>query len=191
MVGNCRLLLGPMFSKKTRRLCEELGTLTDVGMKCILINHIDHARETTYGDKWISTHNSHYTPLSKSITVTLSSSLSGVNVDDYDIIGVDEGQFFNDLEETVRDWVFNHNKIVIIASLDGDFNLRPFGQVHNLESICEQNNVVRLTAFCQPCLGQKKLVNASFSKRLGSGTAQKDVGGKDKYIPVCLSCYHD
>ncbi len=40
------------------------------------------------------------------------------HVKDYDVIGVDEGQFFPDLVEAVEEYA-NLGKIVIIAALDG------------------------------------------------------------------------
>ena len=187
--GNCRLLLGPMFSKKTTRLIEELGTLTDVRLKCLLTNHSEHQRETAAGDNYVSTHHTQYRGVSPKIQKCIVDRLADVSVDSFDAIGIDEGQFFEDLNDCVRDWVFNKGKIVIVASLDADSNMKPFGQAHDLECICEQQNVVRLTAFCKVCLKQKRLVNASFTAKLISGGAQKDVGGADKYMPVCMKCY--
>ncbi len=40
------------------------------------------------------------------------------HVKDYDVIGVDEGQFFPDLVDAVEEYA-NLGKIVIIAALDG------------------------------------------------------------------------
>jgi len=188
-VGNCRLLLGPMFAKKTTRLIEELGTLADVGLTCLFINHVDHQRETAAVDTYVSTHHSQYRGMSSKIHKLIAGSLEEVNVDQYDAVGVDEGQFFNDLDDTVRDWVFNKGKIVIVASLDADASLKPFGQAHDLECICEQSNVVRLTAFCKSCLKQKRLINASFTIKLAGISQQKEVGGEDKYMPACMKCY--
>jgi thymidine kinase len=187
--GTCRLLLGPMFAKKTTRLIEELGTLVDVGYKCLFINHRDHQREVAAKDEFISTHHSQYTGMCIKIHRMLASKLKEINVDDYDAIGVDEGQFFDDLDVTVRNWVIQKKKFVIIASLDGDSDLKPFGTVHNLVSICEQGNVVKLSAFCIPCLKHKRLVTASFTSRIIPGPAMKDPGGSDKYIPTCMKCY--
>lgn len=188
--GTCRLLLGPMFAKKSTRLIEELNTHRDVGLKCLFINHSDHNNRTTQaGDTYVSTHYSQYTGLHPDIQKCMVDSLSKVNVDSYDAIGVDEGQFFGDLNVMVRKWVFGKGKIVIVASLDGDSDMNPFGQAHDLECICDQNNVVRLTAFCDTCLRQKKLVNASFTISLASKNQQKLTGGGDIYKPACMVCY--
>lgn len=187
--GRCQLIIGPMFAGKTTEALRRLGTLVDVGYECGFVNHRDHQRVTAARDEYVSTHHSQYKGMSPKIHRILASRLSEVDVDDFDAIGVDEGQFFDDLDETVRTWVFQKKKMVIVASLDGDSDLRPFGKVHNLLSICEQGNVTKLTAFCIPCLKQKRLVNASFTSRINPGPAQKDPGGADKYIPVCMKCY--
>jgi len=189
-IGSCRLLLGPMFAKKSTRLIEELNTLADLGMKCLFINHSDHGdRETQAGDTYVSTHHSQYTGLHDSVQKHIVNLLSKINVSAYDAIGIDEGQFFDDLNETVRNWVFHHGKIVIVASLDGDSDMRPFGQAHDLECICDHVNVVRLTAFCDSCLRQKKLVNASFTVCMAGKSQQKLTGGADVFRPACMECY--
>lgn len=187
--GTCRLLFGPMFSKKTTRLIEEAETLTDLGLKCLFVNHADHQRETAAGDIYVSTHHSSYKGLWSKIDRLLVERAEEVNPDPYKAIFFDEGQFFPDIVEWTVDAVFNKGKIVIIASLDGDANMKPFGRVHDLESICEQQNIVRLTAFCKPCLKQGRLINASFTAKLNLSGPQKDVGGSDKYMAVCLKCY--
>jgi thymidine kinase len=179
-----------MFAKKSTRLIEELNTLSDIGIKCLFINHSDHGdRQTTSGDVYISTHHSQYSGLHHTTQKHMVNSLAKVNVEPYEAVGIDEGQFFNDLNETVRNWVFQKGKIVIIASLEGDSEMKPFGQAHDLECICEQVNVVRLTAFCDTCIKQKKLVNASFTICTAGKNQQKLTGGADVFSPACMECY--
>lgn len=189
-VGTCRLLLGPMFAKKTTRLVEELNTLADIGWKCLYINYVDHNnRITVAGDKYISTHHSQFTGLHEFTDKITSSKLSDINIDSYDAIGIDEGQFFDDLNNIVRKWVFTNRKTVIVASLDSDSDMKPFGQAHDLECICDHDNIVRLTAFCSECLKTHILVNASFTKCITTKNGQTLTGGADMYKPVCMKCY--
>lgn len=103
-------------------------------------------------------------------------------VDEYDVIGIDEGQFFPDIVEFCET-VANAGKIVIVAALDGTFQRRPFG--HVLELIPLAEDVVKLKAVCMSCQG-----DAAFSKRLGSEMEVELIGGADKYVAVCRSCYH-
>ena len=49
-----------------------------------------------------------------------------------EVVGVDEAQFFEDLDEVVRDWADNHGKHVVVCGLSGDHQRRPFGKIHRL-----------------------------------------------------------
>ncbi len=50
---------------------------------------------------------------------------------EYDVIGIDEGQFYPDLVPCVNEWV-DMGKIVVVAALDGDFRRDPIGDVLKL-----------------------------------------------------------
>lgn len=53
------------------------------------------------------------------------------SADDYDVIGIDEGQFYPDIVEVVEEWLAAGKK-VIVSALDGDFRRKPFGRVLEL-----------------------------------------------------------
>jgi thymidine kinase len=55
---------------------------------------------------------------------------------DYDIIGIDEGQFFENLVEFSENMA-NEGKMVIIAALDGTFERKAFGKVLELIPLAE------------------------------------------------------
>lgn len=61
--------------------------------------------------------------------------------------------------------------------------LQPFGQILELVPCAE--SVVKLKAVCMVCYRE-----AAFTKRLGSETAVEVIGGMDKYMAVCRSCFH-
>ena len=46
-------------------------------------------------------------------------------------------------------------------------------------------SVVKLKAVCMVCYG-----DAAFTKRLGDETEIEVIGGADKYMSVCRSCYN-
>ena len=71
---------------------------------------------------------------------------------DYDIIGVDEGQFFPDLVEFCEDMA-NAGKVVIVAALDGTFQRKPFPGVMELVPLAE--SITKLTAVCMRCFGSE------------------------------------
>merc|ERR1719159_606857 len=74
------------------------------------------------------------------------------------IIGIDEGQFFEDLVEFSNDMA-NRGKTVIVAALDGTFEKKPFENVMNL--IPHSESVIKLTSVCMACMQQ-----AAFTRRL-------------------------
>jgi len=100
---------------------------------------------------------------------------------DTDVIAVDEGQFFADLECVTR-WVAEHAKIVWVAGLNGSWCQKPMGQL--LDLVPHADNVIFLRALCLEC---KDGTPASFTKRLEANTNKQeiDIGASDKYVAVC------
>ena len=203
-VGSLEMIIfGGMFSGKTTKLTTELTTCADVGLKTLYINHSDDNRETESADSHTTTHSSQFRGLSNKITSMKVSSLLDVDVNEFDVIGIDEGQFFEDLVDTVRKWVLEDKKQIFIASLDGDFNIRPFGATHELICLCQPGGLIKLPAHCMNCLKSEtpyrrmSMVPAGFTCRRkqltesGHLPRQKDVGGADKYMAVCLKCHQE
>ena len=100
----------------------------------------------------------------------------------YDVIGIDEGQFFNDVTQ-FAEMAANAGKIVIISSLQGTFYRSTWKNVTELIPLCEE--VVKLSAICQLCKEKK----ASFTFRTASAENQKLIGGADMYMPLCRLCH--
>lgn len=197
VAGSCRIIIGPMFASKTTKLIHELVTFADVGFKCLYINHFLDQRTTKSFDGTISTHHSQFSHLSNKVDSLKMETLEPIDVEKYDVIGVDEGQFFIDLNKTVRRWVLESNKRVIVASLDGDSNMNVFGQALQLIPISE--SVIKLDAICTNCLKSEdgpKTTPAYFTgkinnseKKSQNGNNQICVGGSDIYIALCMTCY--
>ena len=194
------IAFGPMFSGKTTWLSLNLTTCADVGLKVCLINHEDDVRVTEGGDGKITTHSSQFKYLSHKIDSYRFKNLQLSNLfDQYDVIGIDEGQFFDnklangvpEIVQVVRDLVLKKKKTVFIASLDGDFRAQPFGHVKELLCLCDPGGLTKLGAKCMKCLKEHKLVNAGFTARTVNAKTDevKDVGGSDKYMAVCLDCF--
>mmetsp|Transcript_24835 Transcript_24835/g.53824 ORF Transcript_24835/g.53824 Transcript_24835/m.53824 type:complete len:134 (+) Transcript_24835:3-404(+) len=100
---------------------------------------------------------------------------------EFDVIGIDEGQFFPDIVPFC-DMLASEGKIVVVAALDGTFQRKPFGTVLELIPLAE--SVCKLTAVCKGCFS-----DAAFTKRLGAETAVEVIGGSEMYLPVCRQCY--
>lgn len=66
----------------------------------------------------------------------------------YDVVGIDEGQFFEDIVEVAEE-LANNGVVVIVAALDSTFQRKPFGNIINLVPLAEK--VYKLTAVCVYC----------------------------------------
>lgn len=193
--GYLSMIIGPMFSSKTSKLIQELSTLADLGFATLYINHNSDQRNTEFSDDNITTHSGQFRGISDKISTLKLNSLSELkDYEDYEIIGIDECQFFDDLDTIVHKLVDVDNKYVIITGLDGDINRKPFGKVLSL--IPFSDSVIKTNAYCKCCRDlNRKLVKAPFTKLLIRRTFNKDdkqfvkVGSSDLYQPVCRDCY--
>ena len=73
---------------------------------------------------------------------------------------------------------------VFIAALDGTFQRKPFGNIHELMPLCEQ--ITKIKALCVFCGN-----DASFSMRTTADEGVEVIGGAEMYCSVCRKCYHE
>ncbi|KAH9798176.1 pentatricopeptide repeat-containing protein [Citrus sinensis] len=104
------------------------------------------------------------------------------NVEEVDVIGIDEAQFFEDLYDFCREAADHDGKTVIVAGLDGDYLRRSFGSVIDIIPLAD--SVTKLTARCEFC-GKR----AFFTLRKTEETKTELIGGSDIYMPVCRQHY--
>jgi thymidine kinase len=191
--GSLYLILGPMFSGKTTELSRRLKVELDTGATVLYINH---KRDVRNGASHISTHNGQLAHDRDGIPKIRVETLQEVDmlVKSHDVVGVDESQFFSDLEDCVRRWVLNYGKTVIVSGLNGDSNMKIFGDIYKLMPLCAAGQLSLLGARCTDCiaLGKKR------GECIGSFTAMTDtsnvdgnvkIGGKEAYVTVCMECH--
>jgi thymidine kinase len=174
-----KLYLGPMCSGKTHHLIADLNRFHDLECKVLYINSSKDTRDP----------NSEYSANSKRKPAIhcdkkKAGLLSEVDVSVYSVIGIDEGQFFEDLPETVRSWM-SSGKSVICAGLDGDFRQKPFGRILELVPLCSSGKLFKLEAACDECRANNIFTDAGYTKRTVPGTQIELIGGKEFYRPVC------
>jgi thymidine kinase len=190
VVGELTLILSLMFGGKTTylmRLLETLGYAT----RCLYINHAADTRS----ENAFSTHNKTFdiSELSKLNADMVKVSRLGQITDDiiskYQVVTVDESQFFEDLNFQVRHWVDDLGIEVYVAGLNGDYNRENFGEIHKLLPFADKVVLLRDT-LCSCCSSAGRRTPAIFTKNLEDLTGdQVQVGGAEKYIPVCRKCY--
>lgn len=184
-MGSLELIGGNMWSGKTTALLRILSIDTSINRQVLYINHSFDTRTL----EPFSTHN----PLFKdnlnisNMTLLKTPKLPPIaDISAYDTIGVDEAQFFDNLEE-VQEYVEKGNKRVVVAGLTSDTKRQKFGRLLDLIPLADSYQ--QLTAFCSVCGNQKLVVPAPFTCRLTDSQAQIDIGGADKYVSVCRKHY--
>jgi thymidine kinase len=175
------IIIGPMMCGKTSEVIRKLIIYHEMDMKVLYINHVvDNRSKMT-----LSTHNVTIGNIPfDSIKIEM---LGLCDISKYDVIAIDEAQFFRDLKNIVVDWVETQKKIVIVAGLNGDFRRQPFGEINELIPYCDA--ITKLTAFCVSCRKKGVIRNGLFSKRMISDKADIVIGGKDIYLPTCRECF--
>jgi thymidine kinase len=164
------LIIGPMFSGKTTELLRIARRLRSVNLKVLLLNYYE---DTRYSDSEMSTHDKNGLPC------TFVKDLTSINYDDYDIICINEAQFFENLVSFCKG-ALQKNKTIYACGLDGDYKQEKFGEILDLIPLC--NTITKLHAFCTIC---KDGTHAHFTKRITDNEQQKLIG-TDEYIPVCF-----
>lgn len=172
--GFLEIILGPMFSGKTTHLVELYKTYMDSGMNVLVINY---SADTRYHDKMLSTHDKVMIPC------VFADNLSGISrYENYDVVLINEGQFFPDLYDVVDVLVNIDGKRVHICGLDGDFKRQKFGGILDLIPLCDA--VTKLRSNCTNCPNK-----ALFSHRITNETEQVVIGSFN-YVPLCRGCYN-
>ena len=182
--GYLELILGPMFSGKTTQLIQTYKKYTYIGKKVAVINYY---ADTRYDSCMLSTHDKIMIPCIQTPNISQlwhnEDSTYYQPLHDADVILINEGQFFPDLQDCVLDMVEKHNKVVYICGLDGDFKRQRFGEILELIPYCDK--ITKLQSLCSICRNGK---NAIFSHRLSQESSQIVIGS-DNYVPLCRTCY--
>jgi thymidine kinase len=99
-----------------------------------------------------------------------------------EVVGIDEGQFFDHALIRVCSHLANLGKRVLVAGLDMDYAGVPFGPMPELLAIAEE--VHKIHAICA-CCGAP----ASYTQRLTEDRERVVVGAADVYEARCRRCH--
>lgn len=167
MSGKIILITGPMFSGKTTEMIRYYKRYSIAGKKCLAVKYINDNRYDT--DKVVS----HDFDSIKAVSVR---DLRDVNPTYYNVICIDEVQFFTDAADIVDMWAFD-GKIVICSGLSGTFERKPWQVISDL--IPKADEIVHLKAICRANGNE-----ASFTYRHGTDKRDVVIGGQDIYDAV-------
>jgi thymidine kinase len=188
--GYLELIIGPMFSGKTTYILSKIAKMAELNYSILYIN----IEFDTRSENIFSTHNPFFDThvdfvkkesIKNNVQMIKSKSLSTIDINEKDVIIIDESHFFDNLLDFVNKCL-DLNKYVIVTGLIADFKGNKFGKTLDLIPIC--TNIKRLHAYCSECAKDKKCTVAIYSKKIVKCKKSIDIGGSDKYIPVCR--YH-
>ena len=175
--GKIEVICGCMFSGKTEELIRRIRRAQIAKLSVIVFKPFIDSR---YSTNEIVSHNN-----MKIESISLKSSIQIKNYSlDFDVIGIDEAQFFDKNILKVCQQLALNGKRVLIAGLDKDYRGLPFGSMPQL--MCEADYLDKLRAICVKCSR-----SASFTKRISNEVDQVVIGELDKYEACCRRCFID
>lgn len=170
-----RVICGPMFSGKTKTLIRVINEYRKADRKVIVFKPL---LDNRYADDEVISHDKDRV---KATSIASPESILEY-ADQNDVIAIDEVQFFEGSIVDVCQHLAQAGKTVVISGLDLDYKARPFGAMPQLLTIADE--ILKLNSICTFCSG-----HARFSHRISTESSLVVLGEKDKYVPLCRSCY--
>ena len=172
MSGWIEVVVGSMFSGKTEELIRRIRRAELARQKVQVFKPVIDQR---YKVMEVTSHNQNSVP---SLPIHDAEEIWNHLKDDTRVVGIDEGQFFEqNLVQVVQDLAARGLRVVI-SGLDTDWQGKPFEPMPTLMAIAE--NVTKLQAVCVVC-GEA----ASRTQRTGGGDSKVLVGAHDAYEARC------
>jgi thymidine kinase len=178
--NNLELIIGPMFSGKSTELIRRIRLLQNIDKKVLVIKpYIDFR----YNINKITSHN--FETCDCLVLNTLNEFPCN-EIENYDSIIIDEGQFFTDLFDTITFWIDNYNIDIVVAGLDGDYKRQPIGDI--LKLIPYSNKCQKYNSLCYCCKNIQ--CEAPFTFRINKNNNEQIlIGSSESYIPLCRKHY--
>jgi len=174
--GWIEVIVGSMFSGKSEELIRRLRRAQIARQK---VQVFKPTIDNRYSIEQIASH-SGMTHVSKPVMTAFEMMSQMEN--DTQVVGIDEGQFFDMAVIEAVNELANRGKRVIIAGLDQDYLGRPFEPMPQLLSIAEF--ITKTHAICVKC-GE----TANYSQRTVESESRVEVGAGDKYEARCRQCF--
>lgn len=174
--GWLEVICGPMFSGKSEELIRRLRRV-EIARQRVQI--FKPELDDRFHASAIVSHSQMRMP--SEVVATSADILARVE-DKTEVVGIDEGQFFDAGLVEVCNKLANQGKRVIVAGLDQDYRGRPFGPMPGL--IVAAEYVTKQLAICMVCGNP-----ANHTQRLTASRDQIVVGAAGTYEARCRRCY--
>jgi len=174
--GWIEVIVGSMFSGKSEELIRRLRRAQIARQK---VQIFKPSLDTRYADDAIVSHSEMRIP---SRAVVNSRALLELVEDDTEVVGIDEGQFFDQELPAVVNELANRGKRVIVAGLDQDYLGKPFEPMPQLLAIAEY--ITKTLAICMVCGNP-----ANHTQRLVPSGDRVLLGAQGTYEARCRACF--
>ncbi len=174
--GWIEVICGSMFSGKTEELIRRLRRAQFARQRVEIFKPRIDSR---FGNDRVVSHDQNEIPSSAVDRAVEILSRS----EDFEVVGIDEAQFFDHEIVNVANDLANRGKRVIIAGLDMDFKGNPFGPMPALMATAEYVTKVHAV-----CMRTGNLAN--FSYRKSSDTSLVLLGERDEYEPLSRAAFY-
>lgn len=174
--GWIEVICGPMFSGKSEEL---IRRVTRSRIARLPVQAFKPALDVRFAEARVVSH-SHMT--FAATPVSGSEELLRAVEDATVVVGIDEGQFFDEGLVAVAERLADAGKQVIIAGLDTDYLRRPFQPIPTLCGRAEF--VTKMLAACHRCGGP-----GLFTQRIVRSDDLVVLGAQGAYEARCRSCY--
>ncbi|MFB3854185.1 MAG: thymidine kinase [Vicinamibacterales bacterium] len=174
--GWIEVITGSMFSGKSEELIRRLRRAQIARQKVQIFKPLF---DTRFSENHIVSHSEMRIP---SEGVARSADLLQFVRGDTEVVGIDEGQFFDQDLPAVCNALANTGKRVIVAGLDQDYLGRPFDPMPQLLAIAEY--ITKTLAICMVCGGP-----ANHTQRLVASSDRVLLGAQGTYEARCRRCF--
>lgn len=174
--GWIEVISGPMFSGKSEEL---IRRLTRYQIARVPLQVFKPALDNRYADTELVSHSRMKIDAQP---VSSSDDILAAVEDRTIVVGVDEGQFFDEGLVEVCSKLAEVGKQIIVAGLDLDYLGRPFGPIPDL--ILRAEYVTKSLAVCHRCGGP-----GMYTQRLVQTDDLVVLGAADSYEARCRLCY--
>src|SRR5688572_23012470 len=174
--GWLEVITGSMFSGKSEELIRRLRRAQIARQR---VQIFKPALDNRYGDGSIVSHSEMKI---SSVDVSHSSELTAAVLPDTEVIGIDEGQFFDAGLPAACASLAASGKRVIVAGLDLDYLGNPFEPMPQLLAAAEY--ITKTLAICMVCGGP-----ANRTQRLVVSQERVLVGASGTYEARCRHCF--
>ena len=174
-IGWIEVICGCMFSGKTEELIRRLRR-AQIARQSVSV--FKPAIDTRYGNEKIVSHSEQALT---SRTVRDAGEILQL-AGDAQVVGIDEGQFFEQNLVDVCEQLALQGKRVIVAGLDQDFRGKPFEPIPQLLAVAEY--ITKTLAICMVCGNP-----ADRTQRTSASQERVVVGAKDQYEARCRLCH--